>query len=439
MSRPAIIAPDCTLTDEDLLLPSGCIHRVRSSLAELGIGPADRVAWVADNPFVSAVLLHAVWGLGATACPLSCRWPESLIADLLPDVGPVELLAPETTRKLLEGVGTRAVHASPGDAATIVFTSGSTSRPKPALLRYNCLLANARGALDALDLRRGDRWLLSLPLYHVGGIGILVRCEMAGATVVIPAEKQSIGEALVEHGITHVSLVPTQLLRLLTEVKTPPPALKLAVVGGAPVPDELLVEAHRQGWPVATTYGCTEMGSMICLSRGFPPALHVLPGREVSTNSDGEILVRGQCLFAGYLQGGRLTPSVDESGWYSTGDLGTLDGTCLTVIGRKDNLFISGGENIQPEEIERELLALGELTDAVVVPVADPEWGQRPFAFVRMSDGSIPDGDSLRRRVMERLPSFKVPVRFAPMPTNVVKGIKLPRATLRELAAREPW
>ena len=169
-----------------------------------------------------------------------------------------------------------------------------------------------------------------------------------------------------------------------------------------------------------------------------PEELHtsgqVLRGREVSISGEGEILVRGETLFAGYVEGGKLDLPLDTDGWFHTGDLGELDENgSLHVLGRRDNLFISGGENIQPEEIEEVLCRLDSIDEAVVVPVPDPEFGHRPVAFVRTA-GNGP-GD-LAPKLREFLPGFKIPTAFHPWPGNTHRGIKPDRNTLRERAQR---
>jgi O-succinylbenzoic acid--CoA ligase len=157
----------------------------------------------------------------------------------------------------------------------------------------------------------------------------------------------------------------------------------------------------------------------------------VLPYREVSVSGEGEILVRGETLFAGYVQGGKTGRPAHPGGWFSTGDLGRLDGAGrLRVLGRRDNLFVSGGENVRPEEIEEALLRIPGVEEAVVVPVPDPEFGARPVAFVRLSGGT---GD-LARALEPVLPRFKIPKAFHEW--EGAGGMKPDRPALKERAKR---
>nr|MBA3637439.1 AMP-binding protein [Rubrobacteraceae bacterium] len=289
-----------------------------------------------------------------------------------------------------------------------------------------------------IALRSGDRWLHSLPLYHVGGLSILFRCLLAGATVALPQHETPLGEAIAGLGATHVSLVSTQLSRLLRGAADLT-ALEAVLMGGGPVPHSLVDAAFSRGLPVHTSYGLTEMASQVTTT---PPgasleelrtAGRVLPNREVSISVRGEILVRGETLFAGYVEGGGLDRPLDAGRWFHTGDLGELDESgYLRVRGRLDNLFISGGENVQPEEIEEALCRLEGVDEAVVVPVPDEEFGARPVAFVR-TDGGVRD---LSRELEPVLPQFKIPISFHPWPEEARRGMKADRAALLERAWR---
>jgi O-succinylbenzoic acid--CoA ligase len=231
---------------------------------------------------------------------------------------------------------------------------------------------------------------------------------------------------------TRLSLVPTQLRQLHTQSGQPWPALRSVLVGGAPCPDRWLREAHTDGWPLLTTYGLTEMASQVTttepqatfdqlLTAGTP-----LPGREVRIASTGEIMVRGDSLFRGYVDGPTCdASSIDSQGWYSTRDRGHWDERGrLVVLGRLDNLFISGGENIYPEEIECLLQEQAGVRQALVVPIAHTVYGQRPVAFV---DGDLAQEPQWRQYLEDRLPRFKIPDKFFPWPPDA------------DLKPRRPW
>jgi O-succinylbenzoic acid--CoA ligase len=336
----------------------------------------------------------------------------------------------------------RRVQIPLNEPAVVLFTSASSGAAKAVVLTFGNLYCNALGSNRNIVLRRGDRWQLSLPLYHVSGLGVLLRAWLAGAAVVIPASDDALEPA------THVSLVPTQLRRLLAAPQGVPwlQGLKAVLVGGAATDARLLATARSAGIRVLPTYGMTELASQVCTlppdalrSKWFTSG-RVLPFREMKLANSGEIMVRGRTRFFGYLVHGRLQ-RLAPACWFGTGDLGAVDADgYLTVLGRKDDMFISGGENIQPAEIEQVLLALPGVAAAVVVPRADPEFGARPVAFVRLARRV--SEEKLRGLLRRNLPAYKVPVEFLPWPEAVPMTLKINRpffaAQLLKLDAQRP-
>jgi O-succinylbenzoic acid--CoA ligase len=324
--------------------------------------------------------------------------------------------------------------------ATILFTSGSTGIPKAALHTWGNHRYSAKGANANLPLRRGDRWLLSLPLYHVGGLAILVRCALAGAAVAVPSRDVPVHESIRTTQAAHVSLVATQCRRLLDATTGgPPDSLRAVLLGGGPIPESLLQRGVERGWPFLTSYGCTEMASQVTTTAPGDPrsdlstAGRCLPYRRVRIVG-GEVQVKGRSLFRAYVTEDGLDDPRTANGWYRTGDRGRIDASGrLHILGRIDRMFVSGGENIQPEEIEAALERVEEVERAVVVPVSDAEYGERPVAFVRLREGaSSPDLESALRR---RLPGFKIPDAFHSLPDEGLSdGLKVDRAALRKRA-----
>lgn len=403
-----------------------------------------------DERYVA--LLLALLRAGLVAVPVSTRLPVAGVGPLLESAECSALISTAELRPEIPS-GVRALEAgelSEGgeelrgsdwrldDPATVIFTSGSTGGPKAALHSLGNHYYSALGSNENLPLAPGDRWLAPLPLYHVGGLGVLFRCLLSGAALALPRPGESVGEAMTRLGTTHASLVATQLLRLLDEGDVPD-TLRAVLLGGGPVPETLLDAAIEAGLPVHTSYGMTEMSSQVTT---IPPGTtrealrtsgRVLPHREIRISDDGEILVRGRTLFLGYMDGEELRDPTDEEGWFHTGDLGELDAEgYLTVRGRRDNMFVSGGENVQPEEVESVLKRLPGVEEAVVVPVPDAEFGQRPAAFVRSRDE--PDPAALSRELKSVLARFMVPVAFHHWPEAASSGVKPDRALLAQLA-----
>lgn len=455
---PAVVGPDGVLTYADLDLR---VSMAAERLTESGVAEGSRVAIYLPKDERYFVLLLALLRVGSVACPVSTRLPPDGATPLLRRAGcealvssdkkllnvldaPLRRLRPET---LLERE-TATTYRQPPERlaldrpATIIFTSGSKGTPKAALHTFGNHYFSALGsnANIPLDAKRGDRWLHSLPLYHVGGLSIIFRCLLAGATIVLPEPGVTLGEAIARSGATHVSLVATQLRRLLEE-DAAPGTLKALLLGGGPVPEAQVEAATARGLPVHTSYGLTEMASQVTTTPAgatldeLRTSGRVLPHREVCISGNGEILVRGETLFAGYVEGGEIDSSIDTAGWFHTNDLGELDeGGLLRVRGRRDNLFISGGENVQPEEIEEALCRIEGVEQAVVVPVPDAEFGARPVAFVQTTDGAL-EPPELAKKLGTALPRFKVPVAFHGWPEEAPAGMKPDRVFFQARAA----
>ncbi|MBP9840868.1 MAG: AMP-binding protein [Simkaniaceae bacterium] len=277
--------------------------------------------------------------------------------------------------------------------ATCLFTSGSTGHPKIACHTLENHFYSAMGSNMHIPLSLGDKWLLTLPLYHISGIALLFRAFMAGITVVLP------GASLQP---THVSLVPTQLQKLSLQERS---LFKVILLGGAPIPQELIRDN------VYPTYGMTEMTSQI-MTKG-----KVLPFREMDIR-DKRIFVRGKTLFAGYFSEDGLIKPFDKEGWFYTGDL--TDGTS---IWREDRLIISGGENIQPEEIENALLSIKGITKARVDSVSHPEWGKRPVARIT-TDRPLPL-EEIYAHLKLMLPKYKIPDHISEDKSFKTSGISI--------------
>ena len=254
----------------------------------------------------------------------------------------------------------------------IVHTSGTTGKPKPVELSAGNVLASALGTAALLGVHADDRWLVPIPLHHVGGLMVLLRSVIYATTAVVGQH---------DPDATLASMVPTQVVRGLDRGM---PKLRAILLGGGPVSPEL--RAHPL---VRETYGMTETTSMATLD-GFP-----LPGVDVSIAEDGEIVIAGPIVAGG-------------GGVHHTGDLGRIKDGRLHVIGRKSDLIITGGENVAPAEIEGVLAEHPDVADVAVVGRPDAEWGE---AVVALIVGTA-DAEALRAFCRERLPGFKVPKRF---------------------------
>lgn len=408
------------------------LARVLSAAAVLkqqGIRPRERVAVLAVAETECLILLWALMYIQAVSCLLDARWPSTLIRSRIRAVNSRWLIGTGSPLKNARwpGLNVRSfveivnadLHYSQlparrtqlNNAATILFTSGTTRQPKAVVHTLGNHYYSALGSNHNIPLKPDDRWLLSLPLYHVSGLSILFRCALNGGTVVVPGADETIPEAIRKHKVTHLSLVPTQLYRIFQNKRNIPTLkpVRAILLGGSAISPGLLQSAKKLRLPVYPTYGLTEMASQVVTGG------KILKYRQLKLAGDGEILVKGQTLFQGYWQNGKLVKPLTK-GWLRTGDIGQRDAKGkLSVIGRKDNMFISGGENIYPEEIERELLNYNGIRQALVVAKADQEFGHRPVAFV--DSAKQYSNAQLTKFLEKRLPRFKIPVEFRAWPS----------------------
>jgi O-succinylbenzoic acid--CoA ligase len=303
---------------------------------------------------------------------------------------------------------------------TIIHTSASSGKAKAAVHSFANHWYSALGSDENLPFGPGECWLLSLPLYHIGGYALLFRTFVSGAALAVGGLDESVATSLGNFPLTHLSLVPTQLYRLLADANTTArlSQLKAVLLGGSPAPKSLIEDAIRQNIPLYLSYGSTEMGSQIattprpirCMQQNSGK---VLPYREIRAAEDGELLVRGATLFQGYLSDEGIQLQTDSKGWFHTNDIGSVsDQGEVTVLGRKDNMFISGGENIHPEEIEKALMTIDGIREAIVVPVPDAEYGRRSAAFIQSLEKNTPDEESITLAMRSLAGTLKSPVRY---------------------------
>jgi O-succinylbenzoic acid--CoA ligase len=434
-------------------------------LGNKGFQHGDRIAFRAQNTVEMASLLLACLRMGYVAMPLSPRFPQQTINELVRIAGAkflddTELLALiSSAHKEISNMEHRFIFGESekffrnialDNPATILCTSGSTGLPKMILHTVANHYWNAVGAAENIPFDGGDCWLQSLPLYHVGGYGIFFRAAVAGTAIAFPNTTvfnvRQLTETLTELPITHCSFVATQLYHALRHepLMARLRSMKAIILGGSAISQTLVAQALEAGLKIFTSYGSTEMASQISTSISSEASElrtsgTVLPHREVCISHDGEILVRGKTLAKGRVTEQGIVPLVGDDGWYHTRDLGALDlMRRLTVLGRLDNMFISGGENIHPEAIEQVLCDRRDVVQAIVVPVPDEVYGFRPVAFLqREQNKSLHQSwlQEIRKQLESALPRFAIPDHFFTFPQeSIVSGIKPNRATLQELA-----
>ncbi|MEE8524833.1 MAG: AMP-binding protein [Thermoanaerobaculia bacterium] len=382
-----------------------------------------RAAMAGSNSKPSLVLLLALVELGV---PVLLIHPRSTAAERrrqLAETGTEIFLEPPEPGSLPAAAGRES---GPGTVdvdrpLAIVRTSGTAGRPKYVVLSRRAFIAAAEASAANLGWRTGDRWLLSLPIAHVGGLSIVTRCLLARRTVVVETASRfdaaAITAVIVDRRVTLVSLVPTMLRRLLDlEGWRSPAHLRALLVGGAAASSELLARAADRRLPVLTTYGLTEACSQVAtqrdgtVQRGELGCGRPVAGMEIRLR-DGAIEIRGACLMDGYLGSEKESPFTAD-GWLRTGDLGEIDGAGnLHVLGRSDGVIVTGGENVHPLEVEQVLEDHPAITSACVFGVADDEWGQVVAAALAATE-PLRDGE-LISFLTPRLAAFKRPRRIA--------------------------
>ncbi|WP_038900596.1 o-succinylbenzoate--CoA ligase [Dickeya dadantii] len=421
------------------------LNQLATGFVRQGVRPGMGVALRGKNSTEMLFCYLALLQCGARLLPLNPQLPDTLLDALLPALNIEYGLSMDGYAWPQSIIPLSLSASSPDDVlpalpwesqrlATMTLTSGSSGMPKAAVHTCEAHLVSAEGVLALMAFSAGDRWLLSLPLFHVSGQGIVWRWLAAGASLVVRPE-QPLDVAL--RVCTHASLVPTQLWRLLSQNRSPV-SLRAVLLGGAMIPAELTQQAEARGIRCWCGYGLTELASTVCAKRADAGGGVGLPlvGREIRLEGE-EILLRGRCLAAGYWREGGVSPLTDAQGWFHTRDRGQWDGHEWRILGRLDNQFFSGGEGIQPEDVEAVLLQHPDVTYACVVPVDDPEFGQRPVAVVEV-ENDLPLSQ-LVAWWQSRLAGFQRPVACYPLPATLKNGgIKVSRQQVKSWVEQQP-
>ena len=493
--RPALLTATESLTFAQL---DYVVDDVTRRLAALGVTRDTIVALLAGNSAGFAKVVHASARLGAVLVPLNVRLTPSEIAWQLDDCGASFLIYDSNNQEVvaalqaklaelqylaladvakpgrpeaLEGRGGTGLAEAPRGAAAnldatefeadlldlsrvqaVVYTSGTTGLPKGAMLTYGNHFWSATGSMLNIGLLPEDRWLACLPLFHVGGLSILLRSVLYGIPVVVHEsfDAEHVNRAIEDESVTIVSVVSLMLERMLDARRDEPypPQLRCLLLGGGPAPRQLLERCAAIGAPVAQTYGLTETASQVATlapeealrrlgSAGkplFPTQLLISrdDGSKAPADEAGEILVRGPSVTPGYWRRPEATAAALRDGWLHTGDAGYLDDEgYLYVLDRRDDLIISGGENVYPAEVEAVLQSHDAVVEAGVIGVEAPGWGQRAAGVVVLHAGASVTPAELLAFCRERLAGYKLPIEL------VIESRQLPRNAAGKLLRRE--
>lgn len=438
-----------------------------------------RIGVCMRNSLTYVMLIHAAARLNLTLVTFNTRLTESELAyqidttacqliftetefeGRVQEAATAVVLSPEFENDpLVQQAPQIDIPNQPGDLETIqaiVFTSGTSGRPKAVPIRFGQHFYSAMGSAYRLGLRPDDLWLSVLPLYHVGGLAVVFRSTLYGSAYDLHSrfDLSQINHALDNQPVTLISVVPTMLYRLIQTRNGWPASLRLILVGGAAATPELVNQSNRlnpEGYRqiTATTYGMTEVASQFATqtpeataqkpgSVGKPFLFNQLKlvdhaGQPVKIGEYGEILIKGPSLMRGYLNNAQANQDRFINGWFKTGDIGYLDPDGdLWIVQRRTDLIVSGGENVYPAEVEQLLRSHPAVYEAVVVGVPDPEWGQKVTAMIEPAPGQSVTEDALNELCRAKLAGYKRPRHFKIVPQlpQTASG-KIERKTVAE-------
>jgi fatty-acyl-CoA synthase len=469
--RAAIAGDRVALVDAERSLDYAAFHarttRCVAVLARAGIGPGERVALLLGNRSAYLEIVMAAARLGAIAVPINARFTAPEVRHILEDCSPRMLVhddpraevaceacqsttcPPETLLRCPDDYerdlaaaqpDERIAAVAPDHPMILMYTSGTTGVPKGALLPHRKTLYNSLNAQLFFDLTHRDRVLVALPLFHSFGLSILsLPALYAGASVHLEPgfDAEGVWATIAERRITYLGAVPTQLAALLAALEGAHEpwdtrSLRFLFGAGAAVPVEQIRAFERHGLVLKQGFGQTETSILCCLdardairkagSVGRPVfhaevrvvATEDLEGppeswRDVAPGEAGEIVVRGPITMLGYWERPEASAQTLRGEWLRTGDLASVDDEgFLTLSGRARDLYISGGENVYPAEVEAALDAHPDVGEIAVVGVPDDRWGEAGRAYV-VPAGTNRDAEALLAWAARRLARFKLP------------------------------
>lgn len=478
---PCLAQGDVLLTFAELDARSDRLARV---LQAAGVGRGDRVAVLDKAGIATFELFFACAKLAAILMPLNWRLAAGEVADILADGAPKLVFAAPDLAHLLEGAGMPAVMledgsalAAPGpdvaplplchapeDPVLLLYTSGTTGRPKGVVITHGSHAWNGRIASEVWGFTRASVNLVASPLFHIGGMGYgMMAMAEGGLTVLMqPSEPGAVLAAMARHGVTHAFFVPTVIQRLVEHAEQTgltPPRLQLMVYGAAPIAEDLLRRALTTfGCGFSHAYGMTETsGTVVSLApeyhdpdgpnparlrscgRAFPWVELALfdpaTGARVGPGEVGEVRIRSAMTMQGYWnKPAETAAAVTADGWLCTGDAAIMDAEgFLTIHDRYKDMIVSGGENIYPAELENVLAAHPGVAEVAVIGTAHPQWGETPRAYV-VPRGEAPGAAELIEYTRTRLARYKCPtsvVFVAALPRNATG--KLDKGELRRI------
>lgn len=478
--RPAqatlFIESDGSVTDTGTALAR--IAAVSASLTAAGVVRGDRVSVKLPKSVDAILTAHAVLHAGAILHPLNESYTDSEIAALLADAEPTLLICDPAEVERLGPLATMAgarihtiaptsdaQHLGPqaalapdaNDGAALLYTSGTTGKPKGALITHQNLIGNAQALATNWDLGPRDILLHALPVYHAHGLLTSINVMLASGGAIRMLEKFDPDTVLSALSQTTLMMgVPTHYARLLSEpglADAIGPDFRFAISGSSALPVALGARfSVTTGVPILERYGSTEAAIVVAVPPGHPDRLGWVgwplhgveirvqgEGESPSSHGIGELQTRGPHVFAGYWNNPAATKeAVGTDGWFRTGDIAEIDATgCVRILGRSKDLVITGGLNVYPAEVENALMALPDVTAAAVFGVPHPDFGEAVVAAVELAAGAHLDEAEAIAALRQKLAAYKTPKRLLvaeAIPRNAMGKILKP--ALREAHAQ---
>lgn len=441
--RTALVAAETDRAWTYRELATGPVAELAGAIRAAGLEPGDHLGALVPAGIDVARIVHAAARAGVVFVPVSPEAPETVVQRQCAAADVDGLVVSGTTRlgnDWFEGpVLPLDGHDDAGDSSPahrwhrddvqwVVFTSGTTGPSKPVQLTAGNLASSATASALRLGVESDDRWLACLPMHHVGGLAPLVRSALYGTTAVTQSgfHVDRTAGIIADYRITGVSLVPTMLTRLLDAGWTPPAPLRFVLLGGAPADRELIERCETAGVPVHPTYGATETASQIATARpetafnrpgtvgrplrGVDVEVRGESGESLPPGTAGELVVSGPMVSPGYYGDSGGTDERFEDGSFHTRDRGYRDASGrLWVVGRLDDVVLTGGETVHPAVVEAVLRRHPQVGDAVVVGLTDDEWGQVVAALVSWAGETSVGTAALRAYSRDHLDAPAVP------------------------------
>ncbi len=433
------------IIDDNNSIPFSSLSNIISKTANYyftkGVKHNSNIAILGYNSIEYVIAIYSLWKIGAIPVPINTRLNKSEIINILHSSNCNTIILDNKVTSSFNkfkiiplkivSSGIEYKHISkpkPNDTAVIIHTSGSGGNPKGVEITNNNLYQSYIATAKTFNFSNNDKFLASLPFYHIGGFSIINRALLSGGTLVLPKtiKQADIITSMAKENPTVVSLVPTMLKRIIKDGVKPNIDLRHLFLGGGPSDANLINTSLNNNWPIVKVYGSSETTAMVTGSWGKPlkenPAAAGKPFTDVEiiildeTKSVvpygvvGEVAIKSLTIAKGYLNNSKLWNEKNKDGFYLTGDFGYLDKkNVLYVVSRRTDLIVSGGENIDPREIENILNQHRDILESLVIPLKNIEWGQIPVAVIVLNNNSFATKKIILDYLKTKIASYKIP------------------------------